>query len=175
MRSSAPMRGILIAAIQSWAKAPVLRLPARSGRPAAVCLLALCLLTPVWQELASLSTRGSPCGMSCCKSGTSCSCCRRSRREENRQGAQWNAEARCCGDCAQPSVLPAWPGLNSPQAFVLLLPSVSATRLLRESHAGWIAASAEFALFQRPPPTLLQLQVPLVQSRGGGIWWSHDS
>ena len=123
----------------------------RAARSAAVGMLALTLLAPILEEMVSFEATQSSCGMSCCKSGKTCSCCRHSRRR-NLEGAQWTAASQCSGKCGQLASLPNWPGVHQPAVSVPVIPARIETPRRRLEQFARTPANLESALFQRPPP-----------------------
>ena len=94
---------------------------------------------------------GAAAGMKCCRKSKTC--CKRSNAAMGQTGPRYTAAPECGNRCGQSIVVPTSP------TVALATGRVEAGRvveepLLRQHVASTDRAGAEFALFERPPPSI---------------------
>jgi len=122
-------------------------------RPAAIAMLILAVLTPSLAGFSQSLSRSS-CEMACCKKAAGC---HRSQHHHAPSGPQWNAAPTCPEGCTQRFGMP---GSVTPVLAVQpieMRPLVAAPFVRAEAYWSLPGTSADFALFQRPPPTFLAI------------------
>jgi len=122
-------------------------------RPAAIAMLILAVLTPSLAGFTQSLTRTS-CEMACCKKAAGC---HRSEHHHAPNGPQWDTAPSCPESCTQRFGMP---GSVTPVLIVQhieMRPLVAAVFMRVVAYWSLPGTSADFALFQRPPPTFLAI------------------
>jgi hypothetical protein len=129
------------------------RILIQSFHLASVGIISLSLLAPFLGGLVPLlQSQVSSCGMSCCE-GSKC-CCSRSSKAGTTSGSVWTAAPLCPSGCGQRAGLPGSPAVTLAPRRVAV-GQVAESVPLRDSRApSSHCADADFALFERPPPSI---------------------